>query len=154
MNLKTDAILSKQRQAEVCLHLFCLPASILTCSRSVKGHFLLVFPKMITLYHLFFLICCYSPHFCTRCMWRDISLLHLSPHLWEGYLSKAGCHLRWRDGHAGLGIWTHWDVSIPTDCSRYSNLSDRNSAPISKETGFILYCNYACRAAFSCVFYL
>lgn len=118
---KLMVILPEKRQAGNCIHLLCFLASLLTCFRSDKGPFLALFLKMVS-HPLIFpdllsLLC-----FSTRCLWRDISLLYLSPHLWQGRLPKAWCHLRWRARHAGLGIWTHWHVSLPADHTRSSNL--------------------------------
>lgn len=76
---KLMMILPEKRQAGNCIHLLCFLASLLTCSRSVKGPFLTLFLKMVSLTLLFFLICC--------------PFLASPPGACEGTLACSTCHL-------------------------------------------------------------
>lgn len=77
--LKLIVILPEKRQSGNCIHLLCFLASLLMCCRSVKGPFLTLFLKMVSLTPLFFLICCHS--------------LVSPPGACEGTLACSTCHL-------------------------------------------------------------
>lgn len=112
----------------ICCVFWCLFWHALGLLKDIFSHY---FRRSSPFTPMFFSDLLPLPHFSTRCVRRDIGLLHLPPHLWERCLSKVGCHLRWRDGHAGLGIWTHWDVSIPAGRNRCSKPCwDSFSAPV------------------------